>query len=200
MAMFGLLVAGRIVQTDYAMVDEKHFLITIPDADNIHHVAVFLTGTVAFPPGFSGLMLFAVYYSLPDPNAPPNWRLMGFISNEKPSSIFRISGLKIDDPPSSGFLQFAQHKISHVAQIGIAIDTDEVVKQQVSLLESESAKMQCEVVAYTQKMLENFMNYAMSFVVSPNPNESYVPMNVVENWYKNFERRLQISPFFWKQP
>lgn len=43
------------VQTNFEMVGEKQFLITIPDADNINHVVVFLTGAVAFPEGFSGL-------------------------------------------------------------------------------------------------------------------------------------------------
>ena len=43
------------------MVGEKQFLITIPDADNINHVVVFLTGAVAFPNGFGGLGNLIIY-------------------------------------------------------------------------------------------------------------------------------------------
>lgn len=195
--MFGLLASGRMVQTNYDMVGEKQFLITIPDADTINHVVVFLTGAVAFPEGYSGL----VYFSWPDPNSPPNWQLLGTISNEKPSSIFKISNLKKDDQPTlaqGGFLQFGQTKISHYAQIGISIETIDVVQQQTQLLTAETTKNQTQFVEFAQKMLQSFLNYSLSFVISPNPTESYVPMKVVEEWYKNFERKLSLNPYFWK--
>ena len=56
---------------------------------------------------------------------------------------------------------------------------------------------------FTQKMLENFFNYASSFAVNPaltplNPSETYVPSSVLQQWYLNFERRLQTNPNFWK--
>ncbi|XP_014249734.1 protein OPI10 homolog [Cimex lectularius] len=197
MAMFGLLASGRMVQTNFDRVGEKQFLITIPEADSINHVVVFLTGAVAFPDGFGGL----VYFSWPNSNAPPNWCLLGVITNEKPSSIFKISNLKKDSQPSlqeSGFLAFAQTKISHVAQIGISIETADVVQQQHMLLNAETTKNQTQFVEFTQKMLESFFNYSASFVLTPSPNEAYVPMKVVEDWYKNFERKLALNPYFWR--
>uniref|UniRef100_A0A0A9Z3I4 Protein OPI10 n=2 Tax=Lygus hesperus TaxID=30085 RepID=A0A0A9Z3I4_LYGHE len=196
--MFGLLASGRMVQTNYEMVGEKQFLITIPEADNINHVVVFLTGNVPFPDGLSGL----VYFSWPDPNAPPNWQLLGVISNDKPSCIFKISGRKSNEGPTlqqSGFLSFGQHKISHVAQIGISIETNETVQNQLQLLNAEAVKNQTQFVEFAQKMLQSFLNYSTSFVVTPAANESYVPMKVVEEWYKNFERKLSLNPYFWKE-
>jgi len=196
MAMFGLIASGRMVQTNYEVVGDKKFLITIPDADNINHVVVFLTGAIAFPAGFAGL----VYFSWPDPNGPPNWQLLGIISNEKPSSIFKISNLKKSATPLSeaGFLQFLHQTVSHVAQIGISIETLDLVQQQAQLLEVEQAKNRTQFVEFAQKMLESFLNYSVSFVVTPSPNESYIPLKVLEDWYKNFERRLSFNPYFWR--
>uniref|UniRef100_A0A023F2X1 Uncharacterized protein n=1 Tax=Triatoma infestans TaxID=30076 RepID=A0A023F2X1_TRIIF len=196
--MFGLLASGRMVQTNYDRVGEKQFLITIPDADNINHIVVFLTGNVAFPDGYAGL----VYFSWPDPNAPPNWQLLGILSNTKPSSIFKISNMKKSDElrtlQEAGLMQFSQTKISHVAQVGISIEPIDVVQQQWELLNAEATQNQTQFVEFAQKMLQNFLNYSVSFVLTPSPNEAYVPLKVVEDWYKNFERKLALNPYFWR--
>lgn len=42
------------VQTDFQQIDENKFLLNIPDADNINHVVVFLTGAVPLPAGAAG--------------------------------------------------------------------------------------------------------------------------------------------------
>lgn len=34
--------------------EDNKFLINIPDADNLNHIVVFLTGSVAFPNGLAG--------------------------------------------------------------------------------------------------------------------------------------------------
>lgn len=69
---------------------ETQCLTTILEADAINHVVVFLTGAAPLPIGMAGM----VYWSWPDPAAPPNWQLLGHISNSKPSAIFKISNLK----------------------------------------------------------------------------------------------------------
>lgn len=43
------------VRTDFTQIDATHFAITICDADNMNHIAVFLTGTIPFPDGTAGL-------------------------------------------------------------------------------------------------------------------------------------------------
>lgn len=61
-----LLIRFLQVQTDFQQISEAQFAITIPDADNINHLVVFLTGTVPFPDGFggSGMMGKASYFFL----------------------------------------------------------------------------------------------------------------------------------------
>lgn len=95
-------------------------------------------------------------------------------------------------------MQFTQTKISHVAQVGISIETVAVVEQQKQLLNAEVTQIQTQFVEFAQEMLKNFLNYSVSFIVTPTPNEAYVPLKVVEDWYKNFERKLSFNPYFWR--
>ncbi|KAL7754047.1 hypothetical protein RI367_000026 [Sorochytrium milnesiophthora] len=87
---FAAVVAGRPVQTDFAQVDATKFALQIPDADRVNHIVIFVFGD-PFPPGFAA----TVHFLLPD----KPWQMLGVLSNEKPSAIFRLSGLK---PPSTG--------------------------------------------------------------------------------------------------
>lgn len=42
------------VQTDFQLVESNKFLITIPNADNINHLVVFMTGLCPLPEGMAG--------------------------------------------------------------------------------------------------------------------------------------------------
>lgn len=124
------------VQTDFQQVGERQFLINIPEADSINHIVIFLTGTMALPLGMVG----SVYFSWPDPSAPPSWILLGYISNTKPSAIFKISQLKKQDETNTSTSIFGRDSssinsqpsvfgsqpISHIAQIGVDIVSDNV--------------------------------------------------------------------------
>ncbi|XP_018401602.1 PREDICTED: protein OPI10 homolog [Cyphomyrmex costatus] len=195
--MLGIIVAGRLVQTDFQQVGENQFLITIPDADNINHIVVFLTGIIPFLDGMGG----AVYFSWPDPNAPPNWQFLGYISNSKPSAIFKISNLKKNHEfVNSNLGIFGVGKISHFAQIGVSVEPLIVIEQQIAAVAATTTNSFMEFV---QKMLTSFVNYVTSFTVTqaqmtPNPTENFVPLSTLQGWYETFERRLQQNPNFWK--
>lgn len=121
------------VQMDFQRVEEGKLLLNIPEADNINHIVIFLTGVIPLPAGLAG----AVYFSWPDPNAPPNWQFLGYISNNKPSAIFKISNLKkLDEMETNGlsaamsqFNVFGSQPISHTAQIGVSIEPESTVTQ-----------------------------------------------------------------------
>ena len=42
------------VQTDFQQITDVQYLINIPEADNVNHVVVFLTGTTPFAEGMAG--------------------------------------------------------------------------------------------------------------------------------------------------
>ncbi|XP_053602007.1 protein OPI10 homolog [Plodia interpunctella] len=196
--VFGLIVSGRLVQTDFTPLEETRFLITINEADAINHVVVFLTGLTPLPAGTVGM----VYWSWPDPAAPPNWQLLGHISNSKPSAIFKISNLKKlhELTDENKFMSaFGQQQICHNAQLGISIEPE----ANVQLLQSSVAQQTNSYITFAQKMLENLVNFVASFSVTqeqmtPTPGVSYIPLNTLHTWYQNFERRLQQNPNFWK--
>lgn len=88
------------------------------------------------------------------------------------------------------------------AQIGISVEPLDQLAQQTPASQSTPSSLNA-FVEYTQKMLENFFNYASSFAIAqaqmtPNPSESFVPLSVVQRWYENFQRKMSNDPNFWK--
>lgn len=198
MAAFGLIVSGRLVQTDFQLVDAGKFLITIPNAESINHVVVFLTPNSPLPPDVGA----GVYFSWPDPVSPPTWQYLGYISNDKPSAIFKITKLKnISGGDMSGINTFAysQPIVAQYAQIGISLEPLAQIVQltadvSVNPLNNES------LLNFAAKTAENLFNYASSFArtMLPPNEEQFVPLSVIPQWYQNFCRRLQQDPSFLK--
>ena len=90
-----------------------------------------------------------------------------------------------------------------MAQIGISIEPLQQLAQQTPATNT-SASTVSSSIEFTQKMLQNFFNYASSFGVTqpqmvPNPNEVFVPLSVVQRWFSNFENKLKMNPNFWKE-
>ncbi|XP_059173031.1 protein OPI10 homolog [Physella acuta] len=197
--MFGIIVSGRLVQTDFHPVSETQFLFNIPEADNINHVVIFMTGQTPFPDGIGA----AVYFSWPRPEGPV-WTLLGHISNQKPSAIYKISSLKTPDNDDNQ-IHFGDmsHQQSHLAQIGISVEPLDQLAQQVPASQVNASTSASTFMEFATKMLENFFNFSSSFAVTqsqmtPNLSETYVPLSTLKNWFENFQRRLQQNPYFWK--
>ncbi|KAK2826823.1 hypothetical protein Q5P01_021037 [Channa striata] len=194
--MFGCLVAGRLVQTDAVQVSQDKFVFNLTDYETVNHVVVFMLGTVPFPAGMGG----AVYFSFPDPlSGGPVWQLLGFITNEKPSAIFKISGLKAGE---GGAHPFGMMAASSVAQVGVSVEPLEQLAQQIPV-SSAAVSTVDSFVQFTQKMLDSLYNFASSFAVSqaqmtPNPTETFIPSSCILKWYENFQRRMAQNPNFWK--
>jgi len=199
--MFGLIASGRLVSTNWEQISETNCVAELVDADSVNHIVIFLTGQTPFPDGMGG----AVYFAWPDPSGgPPNWQLLGYITNQKPSAIFRISKLKGGEAASvtNSFSMLGQ-KAHHInALVGISVEPLTVIEGQTPAAQTEAANVS-SFMEFSQKMLENLFNFASSFAVSPadmrqRPGESYVPLSALQQWYTNFDRRLQQNPNFWK--
>jgi hypothetical protein len=81
--------------------------------------------------------IISVYFSWPDPNAPPTWQLLGHSAEDKPSAIFKISNMKKESLGNNDMGQnmntFGQQLFSHNAQIGISVEPMLNVQQQSAL-------------------------------------------------------------------
>ena len=199
------------VQTDFGQVENNKFLITIPEADNINHLVVFMTGSCPLPDGTAG----AVYFSFPDPLAPPTWYYLGYISNQKPSAIFKITKLKqmaTNGNMGDGGMGFGliQPIISHVAQIGISVEPQNTVLQLTSADPSVnvtgSGSQLSKFEEFTNKAAENLFNYCSSFANNAMyfasngamSNQQFVPLITINEWYQRFMRNLKQNPNFWR--
>lgn len=196
--MFGCIVAGRLVQTDPQPVANDKFIFNLPDYENVNHVVVFMLGNVPFPAGMGG----AVYFSFPDPTLGQVWQLLGFITNDKPSAIFKISGLKAGEGGVHPFGVMAPPQMASVAQVGVSVETLDQLAQQTPAATSAVSTLDT-FTQFTQKMLESLTNFTSSFAVSqaqmtPNPSEMFIPASSIMKWYENFQRRMQQNPYFWK--
>jgi len=204
MAMFGLIVSGRLVSTNWEQASPTNVITEITDADSVNHVVIFLTGAVPFPEGMGG----AVYFCWPQPDgAGQAWQLLGHITNTKPSAIFRISRLKKgtndeNQNMTNSFMNLGQSPRLN-AMVGISVEPLVNLEGQTPAAMTEATNVST-FMEFSQKMLENLFNYSSSFAVSAaelrgGPGDSFVPFSALQQWYTNFERRLQQNPYFWRK-
>lgn len=220
-SMFGVLISGRLVDTNFRSVDPTHVLIDIPSLNTLNHVVVFLTGSQAFPDGMGG----AVYFNWPCSATSASWQLLGSLTNQKPSAIYKVTKLKqnnnnsFNDDMSARFGSMCSGNSSNnvvqdsgpTGQLGISVEPIMNIMGQTPVQNAEPSNLPA-FVEFSQKMVENLFNYTSSYAVNPTdlvnqyhcnsaaakPSETYVPFSSMKQWYTNFERRLQANPYFWK--
>ena len=207
------------MNTNVQQAGPNTFLLAVDGAENVNHIVVFLTGQVPFSEGFGG----SIYLGWPSANTGGevsasldcvSWQLLGFISNEKPSAIFKIAKVKPHEVIANPFGETtamdmsANSLTSTSALVGVSVEPlAEIVQKTPSA--GTAASTVDSFTEFSQKMLENFFNYAASFAASTTQlamqqqmagglNESYIPFSALQQWYLNFQRRLQSNPDFWK--
>lgn len=190
------------VNTDVQQIDDSTFVLGLEHVDSINHVVVFLTGQVPFSPEFGG----AIYFGWPSAESGGiSWQFLGYINNSKPSAIFKLAKVKPSEMLVNPFSQQLMDTIASTrsptnAQIGIIVEPLAQISQKTAALDTEASKVDT-YTEFAQKMVENLFHYASSFAVHPGllqPTATYVPIEALQSWYTNFQRRLQTNPNFWK--
>ncbi|KAI8325409.1 DUF775-domain-containing protein [Martensiomyces pterosporus] len=191
--MFGCIVAGRLVQTNLRQVDVNKYVFELPDAHAINHIVVFLLGTVPFEPGYAA----TVHLQWPN----KSWQLLGMLSNDKPSSIFRLKSTLSPDE--------AANMPGTSAELGISIEPVQAVEQAIMQLHHQQQQPGGGIGAsapnalFAERTLQGLFDYAMSFatradasmgVLGSGASVQVLPVKAFEDWYNSFLRKLQRDP------
>ncbi|KAG0354628.1 hypothetical protein BGZ54_001554, partial [Gamsiella multidivaricata] len=134
------------VQTNLQQVDVNKFTFQLDDAENINHIVVFLLGTLPFQSGYAA----TVHLLWPN----KAWQLLGMLSNEKASAIFRLKAASHSKPHPSfpGAAASSGNDMSMdpssataggaapiTATLGISIEPTDAVLAQISQLPSATS-------------------------------------------------------------
>ncbi|KAL0946292.1 hypothetical protein HGRIS_012541 [Hohenbuehelia grisea] len=195
--MFGCCVAGRLLQTNLQQVDDTHAYFELPAASTINHICVFLLGTVPFPDGYGA----SVHFYWPG----KGFQLLGMLSNDKPSAIFRLRGSFTSNATmanphafTSGASALGADPSSDVtAVLGLAMEPLAEIQQQISGLPMAIAKPAQDITkdtaALAERVVKHLFNYISSFLsggASVAPDVA-VPMSIIAKWYESFVAKLR---------
>ncbi|CAJ0910427.1 2958_t:CDS:2 [Entrophospora sp. SA101] len=183
--MFGCIVAGRLIQTNLQQVDVNKYIFELPDAASINHIVVFLLGTIPFDPGYAATVHFLW------PGSEGGWKLLGMLSNEKPSAIFRLL----------------------TATLGIAIEPISVVEAELATLPSSNSSNTISATngtipnfdlinQITMNILKNLYNYVTSFATTSIPfgsdaigaGDFFLSLKSFQDWYDSYTRKVKMDP------
>ncbi|KAJ7173057.1 hypothetical protein C8R43DRAFT_679815 [Mycena crocata] len=191
--MFGCCVAGRLLQTNLQQVDETHALFELPAASTINHVCVFLLGTVPFPDGYG----CTVHFYWPG----KGFQLLGMLSNEKPSAIFRLRGTFTPQTTASMATHSAfsasgaqDPQTSQVTAIlGLSIEPLTDIATQLSNVVSkpEPASGLRDPTVLAERTVKHLFNYVSGFTGGSVTPDVAVPMTLIVKWYESFIGKIR---------
>ncbi|SJX60093.1 uncharacterized protein SRS1_11407 [Sporisorium reilianum f. sp. reilianum] len=184
--MFSVVLPGRLPLTNPQQVDETHCVFALEQASTISHVVVFMTGVQPFPPGYSA----TVHLLWPSASgaATGEWKLLGCLRNTKPSAIFKVT------KPAT---------VPETATLGISIEPDQLVDQQLASLSSASAGANqfalttspaptaqggdAAALTIAPKIAKNAFSYLSSFA----PDSAPQTAPLLQKWLEQLERKLR---------
>ncbi|KAL0581687.1 hypothetical protein V5O48_000393 [Marasmius crinis-equi] len=194
--MFGCCVAGRLLQTNLQQVDETHALFELPNASSINHVCVFLLGTVPFPEGYGA----TVHFNWPG----KGFQLLGMLSNEKPSAIFRLRGTFSSSTSYAAFdameTQTTSSPSDVTAMLGISIEPLQQIQPQIDALHPSVTALAVAKPSITQnpsllaeKIVKHLFNFVSSYSGGPASSQTVVPLSLITKWYENFATKIKTT-------
>lgn len=135
-----------------------------------------------------------MYFGWPSVDGPV-WQYLGFISNTKPSAIFKVSktrpsqsesshpfgqvysgggGMMDPSSASNNFGSYMYDATSVQAQVGISIEPLASIVQQTSAIPDDPNQNIAGMVGFCTSMLQSFFNYAMSYASPYTPRADEV--------------------------
>jgi hypothetical protein len=163
----------------------------LENAHLVQHLAVFCT--TPLPLDAAG----ALYLQWPGSQ---DWRFIGFIAPDRPSAIFKIGS----ERARTGDVEMAPEPANAV--LGVALEPLAPLLARGAAAAPAARSFHTEDMAlFGQRMLESFVHFAQSFTfpaIPPPPAPSapvhVVPADVIDRWYAQFRRKLELDPTFWR--
>ncbi|KXS13922.1 DUF775-domain-containing protein [Gonapodya prolifera JEL478] len=211
--VFAVLVAGKLVRTDFVQVDAVRFMMELPSAEHINHVAVFLTGAAPLPDGFGA----TVHLLWPLPT--PTWKLLGALTNDKPSAVYKFSTAH---PPvgqtsatfagQGGRLDASMASVAAnemldeggpsgpspiTATIGISLEPLASITAQLSTQPphpTPTPPSQSDMASLAQRAIKKVADSLLDHVGSYVGSTSMVSFNVLREWHAKVMQRASIDP------
>lgn len=187
--LLGFIVPGGQVRTDFLPADAsgtKYTLTLRTPGDlplpltTVSEVVCFLLPNAPLTPQ-QGIL---VYWQISSPgNEATGFELLGAITHERPSAIFRTSWSQND-------VLLSQHQISPVVTLGVSIEPLENI-QNVGNGGHDNR------LHVAQKIAMDLFQFMQSFDTGAVGNMMTVPTNIFDRWMKRFEARFRRDPNFY---
>jgi protein Hikeshi len=211
--MFACLAAGRAVQTAMTVVGPGQYVCVLPDAKTVHHMVVFLTGQQPFEPGLAA----TVHFGWPAADGVIGWQYLGFLSNDKPSAVFKVAAYKA----AIALEESSMVDGSIPAHVGIAVTTLAAVQAAAEAAAAANAQSlvrrplppqppplvsgpvpevappsATDLALVARRVVAHFYNFVMSYINGPG-NEALE--RLVQAWYQAIEVKFRTDPDFWRR-
>jgi len=204
--MFGCLIAGRplLPPSSLTQIDETHAYFSLTYASTINHIALFITGDTPFPPGYGA----SVHFFWPG----KGFQVLGMLSNDKPSAIFRLRGTFSSGVGAEAQGARAQGLFAGAGQgmdtsedvtaiLGLAIEPLEAIQAQLPQASAGTATPSTmalvkppslsDAVVLAEKTVKHLINYLSGFVSGG--GDVLVPMSAITRWYEIFVGKIRSS-------
>ncbi|KAF3907689.1 hypothetical protein AA313_de0207394 [Arthrobotrys entomopaga] len=175
---------------DPQAVSQTEFLFSIPSAQSINHIVVFLLPTTQLPPEYAA----TVYFQWPG----KPFQLLGGLSAEKQSAIFRLKGAAIHGVAAGGVTAGTSSSDTMIdeseafsygigiagddvtAQLGISVEPIDLVRQKLMALPAHLSSL----TNTSQQPTGGLIPRPSTQVVRPAPSRSDIPKlarKIIEN-------------------
>jgi hypothetical protein len=188
---FGLIVPGRPIRQDFVPADATgtKFALQLTSPGELPNPLTLINELVIFlgaPLGPNqGVM---VYWQLVTEQEQSGFELLGSLTMEQPSQIFRTGWSEHDQ-----FLSLPPNQAVTVT-IGLSIEPLESIRN-VSSTTTSNANARRPMVA--QRIAQDLYNFMQSFDTTGGMNGTMlVPQNIFERWWKRFESKSKRDPNF----
>lgn len=167
----------------------NQFAFSFPSTPHFSHIVVFMIPGNQLPPDTAA----GVYLQLPD----QEFRFLGAIGNEKQSAIFRVN---LPANANANGMQSLRD-----INVGISVEPLASIQQQLLQLQSEqqhsprlgSGGSRPSTKILAQRIINNAFNFLAGFSGRVGDGGvEVVPLKSFEEWWRKFERRVEMDPRF----